>query len=204
MIGRPPEAHVGAKINLEAVLSSPDALDPESVGRLLKRAEFTLLRLLLLRPYLRDEMSDPEAIEFVSTPAREIWQRLSAVPATGFDRAAFTDGLDPTLAGVVRTMFADPEPLPDDEDSLRQALDQSLLTLSRNRLDEEINAKEFDIREAEATGERATAERLVREVAELRSRRLDLDRRREETTVLTQRRQRAAAATAATSGGGNA
>ncbi len=32
VIGRPPQGHVGAKINLEAVLASPDALDPE-VGR---------------------------------------------------------------------------------------------------------------------------------------------------------------------------
>ena len=204
VIGRPPEAHVGAKINLEAVLSSPDALDPESVGRLLKPAELSLLRLVLLRPYLRDQLSDPEAIEFASTPAREIWQRLMVVPVAGFDRAAFAEGLDATLAGVVRTMFADLEPLPDDEDALRQALDQSLLTLSRNRLDEEIGAKEFDIREAEAAGDRATAERVLREVVELRTRRLALDRKRQETTVLTQRRQRAAAATAATSSGGSA
>ena len=91
VIGRPPQAHVGSKINLEAVLSSPDALDPEFVGRLLKRAEYSLLRLLLLRPYLRDEIDDRGPIEFSSTPAREIWQRLSAVPAAGFDRAAFAD-----------------------------------------------------------------------------------------------------------------
>ena len=57
-VGRP-EAHVGAKINLEAVLSSPDALDPESVGQLIRRAEFSMLRLLLLRPYLRDELARP-------------------------------------------------------------------------------------------------------------------------------------------------
>jgi DNA primase len=202
--GRPADAHVGARINLEAVLASPDALDPESVARLLKKAEFTLLRLLLLRPYLRDELSDPTAIEFVSTPAREIWARLRDVPAAGFDRAAFVEGLDPTLAGVVRTMFADLDPLPDDELALRQALDQSLLTLSRNRIDEEIGAKEFDIREAEAAGDRVTAERLLRDVSELKSRRLDLDRRRQETTLLTQRRQRATAAAAATTSGGTA
>jgi len=202
--GRPADAHVGARINLEAVLASPDALDPESVARLLKKAEFTLLRLLLLRPYLRDELSDPAVIEFVSTPAREIWARLRVVPAAGFDRAAFVESLDPTLAGVVRTMFADLDPLPDDELALRQALDQSLLTLSRNRIDEEIGAKEFDIREAEAAGDRVTAERLLRDVSELKSRRLDLDRRRQETTLLTQRRQRATAAAAATTSGGTA
>jgi hypothetical protein len=201
VVGRP-EAHVGSKINLEAVLSSPDALDPQAVARLVKPAEFSLLRLVLLRPYLRDQIDDPGAIEFVSTPAREIWARLGEVAAAGFDRAAFAETLDPTLAGVVRTMYADPEPLPDDEDALRQALEQSLLTLRRNRLDEEIGAKEFDIREAEAGGDRPAAERLLKEVMDLKQRRLDLDRQRNTTTVLNQRRQRATAASAASGGNG--
>jgi hypothetical protein len=99
-------------------------------------------------------------------------------------------------------MYADPEPLPDDEDALHQALEQSLLTLRRNRLDEEIGAKEYDIREAEAEGDRPTAEALLREVMELKQRRLDLDRQRDTTTVLTQRRQRATAASAASGGNG--
>ena len=201
VVGRAPEAHVGSKINLEAVLSSPDALDPQAVARLLKPAEFTLLRLLLLRPYLRDDIDAPEAVDFVSTPAREIWARLNQTELAGFDRAAFAEALDPTLAGVVRTMYADPEPLPDDEIALRQALEQSVLTLHRNRLDEEIGAKEFDIREAEVAGDRPTAEHLLREVSELKARRLELDRRRQTTTLLTQRRQRATAASAAASGG---
>ena len=201
MVGRPQEAHVGSKINLEAVLSSPDALDPQAVAKLLKRAEFSMLRLLLLRPYLRDAMDAPTDIEFASTPAREIWSRLQDTVAAGFDRAAFAESLDPILAGVVRTMYADPEPLPDDEIALRQALEQSLMTLRRNRLDEEIGAKEFDIREAEADGDRPAAERLLNEVMGLKARRLDLDRQRDTTTVLTQRRQRATAATAAATGG---
>jgi hypothetical protein len=48
------DAHVGAKINLDSVLASPDALDPAAVARTLEPAEAGLLRLLLLRPYLRD------------------------------------------------------------------------------------------------------------------------------------------------------
>jgi hypothetical protein len=200
--GTGPNAHVGSKINLEAVLSSPDALDPQAVAHLVKPAEFSLLRLVLLRPYLRDQIDDPGAIEFVSTPAREIWTRLQEVPAAGFDRAAFVESLDPTLAGVVRTMYADPEPLPDDEVALHQALEQSLLTLRRNRLDEEIGAKEFDIREAEAEGDRPAAEQLLQEVMDLKQRRLDLDRQRDTTTVLNQRRQRATAASAASGGNG--
>jgi len=204
VIGRPAEAHVGQKINLEAVLSSPDALDPESVGRLIRRAEFSLLRLLLLRPYLRNELAATGAqneVEFVSTPAREIWIRLQEQPVSGFDRQAFVDGLDATLAGVVRTMFADSEPLPEDETQLLQALDQSLLTLRRNRIDEEIGAKEFDIREAEAAGDRPTADRLLREVSLLKSRRLELDRRRDQSTVLSQHRSQQTPATAGATGG---
>ncbi|MEP7360566.1 MAG: DNA primase, partial [Chloroflexota bacterium] len=201
VVGRPAEAHVGSKINLEAVLSSPDALDPQAVASLLKRAEFSLLRLNLLRPYLRDTIAEPANIEFASTPAREIWTRMLETDVAGFERAAFAESLDPTLAGIVRTMYADPEPLPDDEMELRQALDQSLLTLRRNRLDEEIGAKEYDIREAEADGDKPAADRLLHEVSDLKTRRLDLDRERETTTVLTQRRQRAAAASAASSGG---
>ena len=201
VIGRPPEAHVGQKINLEAVLSSPDALDPESVGRLLHRAEVSLLRLALMRPYLRTALPDDVYLDFVSTPAREIWTRLQAQPIAGFDRAAFVDSLDATLGGVVRTMYADVEPLSDDESDLRQALDQSLLTLRRARLDEEIGAKEFDIREAEAAGDRPTADSLLHEVIDLKQRRLELDRRRDQTTVLSQKRPNPTPAVAGATGG---
>ena len=201
VIGRPPEAHVGSRINLEAVLSSPDALDPESVARLLHKAEFSLLRLLLLRPYLRTSLAETEEIDFVSTPAREIWIRIQPQPIAGFDRAAFVDTLDPTLAGVVRTMYADVEPLPDDDMALHQALDQSLLTLRRARIDEEIGAKEFDIREAEAVGDRSTADSLLREVSDLKQRRLELDRRRDQTTVLSQKRPTPTPAVAGATGG---
>jgi DNA primase len=201
VIGRPPEAHVGQKINLEAVLSSPDALDPESVGRLLHKAEVSLLRLALMRPYLRTALPDDVHLDFVSTPAREIWTRLQAQPIAGFDRAAFVDSLDATLGGVVRTMYADVEPLSDDESDLRQALDQSLLTLRRARLDEEIGAKEFDIREAEAAGDRPTADSLLHEVIDLKQRRLELDRRRDQTTVLSQKRPNPTPAVAGATGG---
>jgi len=201
VIGRPPEAHVGQKINLEALLSSPDALDPESVGRLLHRAEVSLLRLALMRPYLRTALPDDVYLDFVSTPAREIWTRLQAQPIAGFDRAAFVDSLDATLGGVVRTMYADVEPLSDDESDLRQALDQSLLTLRRARLDEEIGAKEFDIREAEAAGDRPTADSLLHEVIDLKQRRLELDRRRDQTTVLSQKRPNPTPAVAGATGG---
>ncbi|CAN5702128.1 DNA primase [soil metagenome] len=194
-------AHAGAKINLEAVLSSPDALDPDAVARLLKPAELSLLRLLMLRPYLRDTPG-LESVEFVTTPAREIWRALTGTPAAGFDRAAFADSLDPTLAGIVRTLFASADPLPDDEIGLRQAVRQSLLALERNRIDEEIGSVEFDIREAEANGDRALANQRLREISDLKARRLELDRRRETTTLLQHRRTTAISEPATTATGG--
>jgi len=171
------------------------------VARLLHKAEFSLLRLVLLRPYLRTSLPDGVEVDFVSTPAREIWARLQPQPIGGFDRAAFVESLDATLAGVVRTMYADIEPLSDDEADLRQALDQSLLTLRRARLDEEIGAKEFDIREAEAAGDKPTADSLLHEVIDLKQRRLELDRRRDQTTVLSQKRPNPTPAVAGATGG---
>ena len=196
-VGRPPEAHVGSKINLDSVLASPDALDPESVARLLKRSERSIIRLALLRPHLREQIEGLGDVKFVTTPAREIWKSMGTTSVAAFDRAAFVETLDPTLAGIVRTLYADPEPVPDEEDALRRAVEQSLLTLERNRIDERISAAEFDIRDAEAEGDQETANRLRREVLDLHTERLQLDRRVTETTVLTNKRNPTPAATAA-------
>src|SRR6188472_4464831 len=95
VVGRPSEAHVGSKINLEAVLSSPDALDPEAVARTLEPVESALLRVLLVRPYVREGLGDRISAElFVTTPARELWRKIEATPTGGFDRAAFVESLD--------------------------------------------------------------------------------------------------------------
>jgi DNA primase len=199
VVGRPSESHVGSKINLEAVLSSPDALDPEAVARTLEPVESALLRLLLVRPYVRDGLVGRLSADlFVTTPARELWRRIEATVAAGFDRAAFVESLDPTLAAVARTLFARTDPLPDDDDGLRQAVEQSLLGLELNRMTERLEFLRAEMSEAEASGDSSAAERLLHEVLELQAKRLDLDRRRDQTTVLTQRRNRTPAATAAT------
>jgi hypothetical protein len=199
VVGRPPEQHVGAKINLEAVLASPDALDPESVARTLEPIEAALLRVLLVRPYMREQLGERLSGDlFVTTPARELWRQMDATPAVGFDRAAFMETLDPTLAAVARTLFARNDPLPDDDEPLRQAVEQSLLGLERNRITERLEFVRAELSEAEAADDADASERLRREVLELQAQRLDLDRRRDQTTVLTQRRSRQPAATAAT------
>ena len=119
MVGRPQESHVGSKINLEAVLASPDALDPEAVARTLEPVESALLRVLLSGRTCANRSADRLTADlFVTTPARELWRAIEATPAVGFDRAAFVDGLDPTLAAVARTLFARNDPLPDDDESL--------------------------------------------------------------------------------------
>ena len=197
--GRPSETHVGSKINLEAVLSSPDALDPEAVARTLEPIEASLLRVLLVRPYVRDGLAERVSVElFVTTPARELWRQIDATPSAGFDRAAFVESLDPTLAAVARTLFARTDPLPDDDGALRQSVEQSLLGLERNRITERLEFMRAEMSEAEAAADNEAAERLRREVLELQTQRLDLDRRREQTTVLSQRRNKTPAASAAT------
>jgi hypothetical protein len=187
--GQAAEAHAGAKINLEAILSSPDALDPEAVARTLEPVESGLLRLLLVRPYLREQMAGRlKAEDFVTTPARELWRRLDATPAAGFDRSAFVETLDPTLAAVARTLFARTDPLPEDDATLAQAVEQSLLSLERNRMSERLEFTRAELAEAEATADGETAARLLREVQELQAYRLELDHRRDETSLLSQRR----------------
>jgi DNA primase len=199
VVGRPQESHVGSKINLDAVLASPDALDPEAVARTLEPIESAMLRVLLVRPYVREQLGDRLTAElFVTTPARELWRAIEATPAVGFDRAAFVDGLDPTLAAVARTLFARSDPLPEEDESLHQAVEQSLLGLERNRITERLEFVRAELSEAEAADDADASERLRREVLELQTQRLDLDRRRDQTTVLTQRRSRQPAATAAT------
>ncbi len=205
VMGRPAEAHVGARINLEAVLASPEALDPEAVARTLEPVEATLLRLLLLRPYMRDVLEGQlEASLFVTTPARELWRHIATAQMVGFDRSAFVESLDPTLGAVARTLFASAEPLPEDDGALRQAIDQSLLALERNRIGERLEFVRAELAEAEASADGTAAEELRREVLRLQGQRLALDRRRESTTVLNQRRQRKTAVAAGSTTGGNA
>jgi hypothetical protein len=190
------EPHAGAKINLEAVLASPDALDPEAVARMLEPVEAGLLRLLLERPYLRELVAGRlSADDFVTTPARELWRQIEATPAAGFERSRFVDSLEPTLAAVARTLFARTDPLPDDETDLRQAVEQSLLTLERNRVAELLEFKRAEMAEAEAAHDESLSASLRNDVLELQARRLELDRRREATTMLHTRRTPSPAAT---------
>ncbi len=187
-------SHVGAKINLEAVLASPDALDPEAVSRTLDPVESALLRMLLLKPHLRQLVAGRlEPADFTTTPARELWRVLQDQPADGFDRSKLVESLEPTLAAVARTLFARTDPLPDDEPALQQAVEQSLLTLERNRMAELLEYKRAELAEAEAADDSALAGALRRDVLALQARRLDLDRRRADTSLLNNRRAAQAA-----------
>ncbi|MFN8622994.1 MAG: DNA primase, partial [Chloroflexota bacterium] len=69
------DGHVGAKINLEAVLSQPDAVNPKAVEGTLEPAERTLLRLLLLHPeYAPGCLGRLTPELLTTTPAREVWR----------------------------------------------------------------------------------------------------------------------------------
>ncbi len=111
---------------------------------------------------------------FVTTPARELWRRIEATPASGFDRAAFVESLDPTLAAIARTLFARTDPLPDDDEALNQSVEQSLLSLERNRIAERLEFVRAELSEAEANDDTAGIDRLRREVLELQTQRLRL------------------------------
>ena len=135
---------------------------------------------------------------FVTTPARELWRRIEETPTSGFDRGAFIESLDPTLAAIARTLFARTDPLPDDDQALNQSVEQSLLSLERNRIGERLEFVRAELSEAEASGNTTESERLRHEALELQTQRLELDRKREDTTVLSQRRNKTTAAAAAT------
>jgi DNA primase len=187
------EAHAGSRINLEAVMAQPDALDPRAVERALEPAEATLLRLLLTYPSHVTSVAPRLAEDpFVTTPARELWKALAAaVEGEGersFDRSAFVAGLEPTLAGVARTLLARTDPLPGGPVEVQQAIDQSLLTLQRARLSERIEFTRARLAEAEAAHDDDELDRLQLEVLELQQRRLALDRAVADTSLLARRR----------------
>jgi DNA primase len=185
--------HAGARINLEAVMAQPDALDPRAVARAIEPAEATLLRLLLMHPSHYAGIADRLAEEtFVTTPARELWKALHAALRPGgsgsFDRVALIGALDPTVATVAQTLLARTDPLPGSEAEAQQAIDQSLLTLERARLSERIEYTRARIAEAEAGRHEEELEHLQREVLELQQRRLRLDRAVADTSLLARRR----------------
>ncbi len=185
--------HVGARINLEAVMAQPDALDPRAVERAIEPAEAALLRLMLMYPSLfhataarfREEL-------FVTTPARELWKalgaRLQEVGSDHFELAAFIGQLEPTVRAVAQTLMARTDPLPDSDAQAQQAIDQSLLTLERARLSERIEYTRARLAEAEAADDEPELERLQREVLDLHRRRFELDRAVADSSLLARRR----------------
>jgi hypothetical protein len=128
----------------------------------------------------------PEAL--TTTPARELYRVLVAAPQP-FDRTLFLGGLEPTLEAIARTLYATPDPSPDTEDDVRQALDQIVLTLEKERLAELIDYKRAELADAESAGDDATRDRVQQDVLELQRRRLALDRERRDTSLLANRRR---------------
>jgi DNA primase len=186
---------VGSRINLEAVMAQPDALDPRAVEQTIEPAEATLLRLVLLYPSHYPAAAARLGRETLSTtPARELWQALGSAVQAGteaparLDRAAFVESLEPTLATVARTLLARTDPVPDSDSAIDQAIEQSLLTLERARLSDRIEFARARLAEAEAADDEAELETLQREVLELQRRRLELDRAVADSSLLAKRR----------------
>ena len=188
--GRPAsDGHAGPRINLDAVLASPGALDPQAAARALEPVESTLLRLLLVYPEQQDAVAGrltPEA--FRTTPARELWRAIvadrAADPAASFRRDRFLAALDPTLEALARTLYARTDPLPPDTASVEQAIDQCLLRLEQRRLSELFDYKRAELAEAEALGDQHARDRLRSEIRALEEERAALDRRVAERSLL--------------------
>jgi len=179
----------GGRINLDAVMSSPDALDPQAAAKALEPVEATLLRLLLVHPEHQTGLLDrlaPDAL--ITTPARELWRAIvadrHADPEGRFNRDRFLAALDPMLGALARTLYARVDPSPDSDALLGQAIDQCLLVLEKRRLDEIVEYKRAELTEAVASADDALASSLMNEVRDLETRRLELDRRRSTTTLL--------------------
>jgi DNA primase len=186
-----PEA--GQRINLDAVLASPDALDPQAAARTLDPVELALLCLLLVHPDWQENLRDRLAPgDLLTTPARELWRAIladRAGDASGaFQRDRFLEALDPTLATLARTLYARTDPDPDSEVALEQAFDQCLLRLEKRRLADLFDYRRAELAEAEADGDAATRERLRDEIRRLNDERADLDRRLDDATLLARHR----------------
>jgi DNA primase len=187
------QAHVGSRINLEAVMAQPDALDPRAVERAVEPAEAALLRLLMRHPSRYHETAQKiDGVPFVTTPARELWkalgERLTKDGSDHFELKSFIEGLEPTTRAVAQTLIAQAMPFPEDEAQVEHAIDQSLLTLERARLAEQIEYTRARLAEAEAAHDDDELERLQREVLDLQRRRLELDRAVDDTSLLARRR----------------
>ena len=84
--------------------------------------------------------------------------------------------------------MASTAPMPETEELVQQAVDQSVLTLEKARLSEQIEYTRARLADAEAAHEDAELERLQREVLDLQRKRLELDRAVADTSLLARRR----------------
>jgi DNA primase len=184
--------HGGRRIDLDALLSTPGALDPEAVRRTLEPVESTLLRLVLVHPERQERIRTrlrPE--DLITTPARELWRAILAHRGPDadrpFERGPFLDGLDPTLQAIARTLFARTDPLPETEEGLDGAVADCMLVLRRRKLDELFEYKRAELMEAEAADDEAATDRIRREIGALRQERADLDILKNENSLLHRR-----------------
>ena len=199
-IGSPDGAHAGGRINLDAVLASPGALDPQAVERTLEPVESALLRLLLVHPSRQLRVRDRLPVEaMVTTPARELWRAIladrDADPDGEFRRDRFLASLDPTLEALARTLYARADPEPDSEEALDQGIEQCLMSLERRRLIELFDFKRAELAEAEAATDTTTRDRVQQEILALQRERAELDRRLDTETLLAKTPRRIAAPT---------
>jgi hypothetical protein len=134
--------------------------------------------------------------DLITTPARELWRAVLADrdgdPGGEFTRDRFLEALDPTLGALARTIYARPDPEPETEAALEQALEQCLLNLERRRLIDLFDFKRAELAEAEAAGDAVVRDRIRGQVLELQRERAELDRRLDDETLLSKTTRRTA------------
>ena len=163
---------------------SPGLLEPRRVGAAAPAAAAAVPARRARRPDHRSSSSSPR-------------RRASCGGASSDDRGRLRPRrvrrrLDPTLAAVARTLFARPDPLPDDDGALApgaraEPADPASATASTKR----SSSSEPSCARPRPRATPTTVERLLREVLDLQARRArPRSQARHETTVLTKRRNR--------------
>ena len=187
----------GGRFTAEAVMSAPDTIDTRAELKAVSLDERKLLRLLLLVPEQQERVADAlrgQKAALPSTPARELLVAMLAdrerdrdAGGTGrFERGRFLEALAPELHELVRALYAERGPDPNElaPERVSVGVDQCLLALEADRLEDEIRFNAGELAEAHAAADTPAVARLLEIQRNLNEARRSLDRRRQDTSLL--------------------
>ena len=187
----------GGRFTAEAVMSAPDTIDTKAELKAVSLDERKLLRLLLLVPEQQERVADTlraQGAALPSTPARELLVAMiadrdrdrEAGGSGSFERSRFLEALAPELHDLVRALYAERGPDPNELAAARVSIgvDQCLLALEADRLEDEIRFNAGQLAEAHAAADTPAVARLLEIQRNLNEARRSLDRRRQDTSLL--------------------